>query len=97
LFRAFIFSSAEAAFTSIKTAFCMLEQGSPNFFVQGPHKLHYTTVWGPDILRYVIVSGYVTSIKSTNVAYIYNFFIIDKMSLPAGFGPRAVVVWRTLC
>jgi len=45
----------------------------------------------------VIVSGYFTfkSIKSTDVAYIYYFFIIDKMSSWGGFGPR-VVVWRPL-
>jgi len=34
-----------------------LAKGSPNVFVRGPH---HTTIQGPEILRDVIVSGYVT-------------------------------------
>jgi len=61
-----------------------------------------TTARGPDILCNVIVSGYLTSLKSTNASYIYDFFIIGKCvrgtvekDSRVGFGPRAVV-WRPL-
>jgi len=58
-----------------------LKQVSPNIFVWGTHKL----LQGPDILRNVIVSGYVTFYKF----FIKHFFIIDKTFLQD-------VVWRPL-
>jgi len=41
----------------------ILEQGPPNFFVRGPHKLYYTTVRGPDILRTVLFRDMLHSAK----------------------------------
>jgi len=44
----------------LKYAMFSLEQGSPNFLSEG-HVIYYTTVREPDLLRNMIVSGYVTS------------------------------------
>jgi len=46
--------------------FCYLEQGSPNFCIS-----YYTTVLGPDILRDVIISGYVTLFQINKFFFIY--------------------------
>jgi len=40
---------------------------------------YYTTVRGPDILRNVIVSGYVTFYQISKFFVNIYFFIIDKM------------------
>jgi len=76
-----------------------MRQGSPKFCVQG-HISYYTIVRGLDMLRNVIVSGYViyffNQIYQIN-KYFVNIYlsIIGKMASRAGFGPRAVV-WRSL-
>jgi len=44
----------------------LLEQGSPNIFVRGPHKPRHKGQ-EPDILRNVIVSGYVTFYQIKNL------------------------------
>jgi len=59
-----------------------LKHESPNIFVWGPHKLSQ----GPDILRNVIVSGYVTFYQINNF-FVKKNFIVDKTSSRA-------VVWR---
>jgi len=66
-----------------------LKQVTPSIFVWGPHKL----LQGLDILRNVIVSVYATFYQIK--VFVKIFFIIDKTSSRAGFGPRAVV-WRPL-
>jgi len=52
-----------------------LKQVSPNIFVWGSHQL----LQGLDILRNVIVSGYVTFYQ-VNKFFVNKFFIIDKTS-----------------
>ena len=52
----------------------------------------YTTDWGPDILRIVIVSGYVTFCQ-TNKFFVNYFFMIDKMSSRAGWNGVASRMW----
>jgi len=37
----------------------LLQQWSANSFIRGPHKLIHNSFRGPDILRNVIVAGYV--------------------------------------
>jgi len=54
-----------------------------------------TTVRGPNILRDEIVSGYVTFYQVNKLFGNIYFFIINKITSGAGFGPRAVV-WRLL-
>jgi len=48
------------------------------------HIIFYTTVLGRDILRNVIVSGYVT-IYQANIFFVNMlFFVVDKATLRAG-------------
>jgi len=55
----------------------------------------YTIVQGPGILHNVNVSGYVTFCEINEFFVYIFFFVIDKISLRAGFGPPAIV-WRPL-
>jgi len=54
-----------------------LDAGPPNVFVRGLHKL-YTTVRGPDILRNMIVSGYVTFCQINKLFVNILFFHLTK-------------------
>jgi len=53
--------------------FIVLYQGSPNSFVRGSHIVYYTTIRGPDILRILIVLGYVTFYE-INQFFVYILF-----------------------
>ena len=58
-------------------------------FLSEGHINYYTTVRGPDILRNMIVSGYVAFYKINKCFVNISSFIIDKMASRA-------VVWRPL-
>ena len=77
----------------------LLQKGSANFFIRGPHKLIHNNSRAGHLTQ-CDRFGICYSIKSTSFSQIYYFFIFDKISswdgwnaLRAGFGPR-VVVWR---
>ena len=79
----------------------MSYQGSPNFFARRPHELLHKCSRS-EILRIVIVSGYVTCHQINKffvniwfLNYWQNVFAAGCNAWPAGFGPRAVV-WRPL-
>jgi len=78
------------------TTSCLIrvKQWSPHFLSKG-HINCYAIFRGPDTLHNVIVLVYVTFCKINKFLWRYIFFIIDKMSSRAGFGPW-VVVWRPL-
>jgi len=76
-----------------------VDQGSPNFFVQGSHNLSHNSS-GLDILRNVTVLGYVTFYQINKLCKYIIFSLVRKCLLKpdeivtwAGFGPW-VVVWR---
>ena len=74
--------------------FCrhILNQGLQTVLSEG-HISYCTTVRGADILRNVILSGYVTFHEINIFSYIYYVFIIDKMSSRAEWNGYAGRIW----
>jgi len=86
--------------TSSEGPLLSLASGPPNLktttaFMSEGHISYYTIVWGPDILRNVFVSVYVTFYQINTFLLLCYFFIIDKIASRAGFGQRDVV-WRPM-
>jgi len=75
-------------FELLPSSIILLEQGPQTFLSEG-HTSCYTTFRGPDILRNVVVSGYVTFYQINAYFSTCYFFIMDKMS-------SRVVVWIPL-
>jgi len=55
-------------------------RGLQTFLSEG-HISYFTTIRGPDILRNVAFSGFVTFCAINKFFWMYSFFIIEKMSL----------------
>jgi len=73
----------------------MLVLGSRDLqtFLSKSYICNYTTVREPDILRNVIVSGYVTFYRINKCFLNVLFFINDKMSLRSDEMASRAVVW----
>jgi len=77
----------------------VLNRGPQTFSAEG-HTSYYTAVRRSDILRNVIVSGYVTFYQIKKLFIIFSLLAksfrgSDEMASRIGFGPQAVV-WRPL-
>ena len=64
-------------------------------FLSEGHIGQYRTCRGPDVLRDVIVAGYVILYKVNKffVSTVYYFFIIDKMASQAGWNGVMGRIW----
>ena len=69
-------------------------QGSPNFFVRGPHKLLLNSPRAGHLTKCDCFRKCFCQINK--FSFVILFFLIGKMSSRAGFGPRAVVWWPLL-
>ena len=62
-------------------------KGLQTFLSEG-HISYYATARGLDVLCSMIVSGYLTSLKSTNFSYIYYFSSLTNVFAGRVKGPR---------